>query len=175
MWRQHASRPHPSSKSTNSRLYVVYYTLGKKKRCLFQLAQSFKEIKAKGVATIQKMSADIAKKAQEVGDDEAKQEFVDACESLKDIPQVRTFGPRVSPSLIVSFRSDQRSLLQKPPNSSSLVKSSWKELQRVCSKLPPLTHKNAGMRPCLRAYIMSVTTPCTGCMVYQGWIPVGTL
>jgi len=56
---------------------------------LFQLAQSFKEIKAKGVAVIQSMSADIAKKAQEVGNNESKQEFIDACESLKDIPQVR--------------------------------------------------------------------------------------
>jgi hypothetical protein len=55
------------------------------------LAQSFKEIKTKGVAVIQKMSADIAAKAQKVGDDESKQEFIDACESLKDVPQVCPF------------------------------------------------------------------------------------
>ena len=55
---------------------------------MFQLAQSFKEIKAKGVAVIQKMSTDIAEKAQEVGSNESKQEFIDACESLKDVPQV---------------------------------------------------------------------------------------
>jgi hypothetical protein len=56
---------------------------------LFQLVQSFKEIKAKGTAVIQKMSADISTKAQEVGSSESKQEFIDACESLKGIPQVR--------------------------------------------------------------------------------------
>ena len=55
--------------------------------------QSFKEIKAKGVTVIQKMSADIAKKAQEVGSNESKQEFIDACESLKDFPQVHPFNP----------------------------------------------------------------------------------
>jgi len=56
------------------------------------LAQNFKEIKAKGVTVIQKMSADIAKKAQEVGNDGGKQEFIDACESLKGVPQVHTFS-----------------------------------------------------------------------------------
>lgn len=49
------------------------------------------------------MSADIAKKAQEVGDDESKQEFIDACEPLKDVPQVLTLNlPHVPPPLIVS-------------------------------------------------------------------------
>jgi len=47
----------------------------------------------KGVAVIQKMSADIAKKAREVGSNESKQEFVEACESLKDFPQVHPFDP----------------------------------------------------------------------------------
>lgn len=70
---------------------------------MFQLAQCFKEVKAKGVTVIQEMSADIAKKAQEVGSNESKQEFIDACESLKDIPQVHLFDPiRVPHSLIVS-------------------------------------------------------------------------
>jgi hypothetical protein len=50
--------------------------------------QNFKEIKAKGTAVVQKMSADISTKAQEVGSSESKQEFIDACESLKNIPQV---------------------------------------------------------------------------------------
>ena len=58
---------------------------------MFKLAQNFKEIKAKGVAVVQKMSADISKKAQDVGSNESKEEFIDACESLKDIPQVRLF------------------------------------------------------------------------------------
>lgn len=44
------------------------------------------------------MSADIAKKAQEISNEESKQEFIDACESLKDIPQVHQSGPiRVPP------------------------------------------------------------------------------
>lgn len=47
------------------------------------------------------MSADIAKKAQEVGSNESKQEFVDACEFLKDFPQVSLFDPRVLPPLTV--------------------------------------------------------------------------
>ena len=67
---------------------------------LLQLAQSFKEIKAKGVAVIQKMSTDISKKAQEVSSNESKEEFVDACEPLKDIHQVRPLDPRI-PSLTV--------------------------------------------------------------------------
>lgn len=63
--------------------------------------QNFKEIKAKGVAVIQKMSADIAAKAQEVGSDESKQEFIDACESLKDLPQVNPLGSVHGPPLTV--------------------------------------------------------------------------
>ena len=73
---------------------------------LFQLVQSFKEIRVKGVAVIQKMSADIAKKAQEVGSNESKQDFVDACESLKDFPQVRPFNPPV-PRLLTVPSSDR--------------------------------------------------------------------
>jgi len=57
-------------------------------------------MKAKGVSVIQKMSSDIAKKAQEVGNDESKQDFIDACEPLKDIPQVHRAGSiRVVPPL----------------------------------------------------------------------------
>ena len=72
----------------------------------FQLVQSFKEIKAKGVSVIQKMSADIAKKAQEVGSNESKQEFVDSCESLKDFPQVHLFN-RPPPHLLTVPSSDR--------------------------------------------------------------------
>ena len=73
---------------------------------MFQLAQSFKEIKAKGVTVIQKMSADIAKKAQEVGSDESKQEFIDACESLKDIPEVQPLDSILVPPPLTVPSSD---------------------------------------------------------------------
>jgi len=61
----------------------------------------------KGVAVIQLMSADIAKKAQEVGNDESKQEFIDACEPLKDIPQVHWFWHIHVPLLLTVSSSDR--------------------------------------------------------------------
>ncbi|KAF9792094.1 actin cytoskeleton organization protein [Thelephora terrestris] len=76
---------------------------------LSALVQSFKEIKAKGVAVIQKMSADITTKAQEIGDNDSKQEFIDACESLKDIPQI---GPKFIASEAARLADSRRKVLE---------------------------------------------------------------
>lgn len=76
---------------------------------LSALVQSFKEIKAKGVTVVQKMSADIITKAQEVGNNESKEDFIEACESLKDIPQI---GSKVIGSEAAKFVEARKKVLE---------------------------------------------------------------
>lgn len=74
------------------------------------------------------MSADITAKAQEVGNNESRKEFVDACESLDGIPQVYHLASVHGPPLIIPTQIGPKTIASE---ATKFVESRQKILEGI--------------------------------------------